>query len=379
MSDFTILEPAIDPNNRITFLLDWEVTMKCNLDCSYCKSGIYGGHDNTQPHPPLKECYESIEFMFEYADMYMATKPKGLRYVILNLYGGESLHHPGIESIIKRCRQQYHEKYKDKWNLTITTTTNAIISQKKMVKLIPLIDEFTCSYHSENSPKQKELFKTNVASIRDAGRRIKVVVLMHSKSELFDDTQTMIDWCESNGIKYLPRQLDHGQKSKEFNYNSKQVKWFGDLYKKKSYGVVGELKAVQVEDKFDLTMTGRACCGGRQFCKNGNRQQRDFFVPNRLYDWYCSVNEFFLYIKQVNGEIYVNKDCKMSFDGVVAPIGNLKNCQELLDWTRNNIDKNTMPVIQCKKSICFCGLCAPKAKSIEDFKSMIKIYRLSNE
>jgi hypothetical protein len=27
-SCFETLEPAVDPNNRITFLLDWELTMK---------------------------------------------------------------------------------------------------------------------------------------------------------------------------------------------------------------------------------------------------------------------------------------------------------------------------------------------------------------
>ena len=79
------LEPTIDPNNRITFLLDWELTMKCNLDCTYCPTGVYGGHDNSTRHPPLAECLKTIDFMFEYADMYLRTKPQGIRYVILNV------------------------------------------------------------------------------------------------------------------------------------------------------------------------------------------------------------------------------------------------------------------------------------------------------
>ena len=32
------IEPAIDPANKISFLLDWEITLRCNLDCSYCSS-----------------------------------------------------------------------------------------------------------------------------------------------------------------------------------------------------------------------------------------------------------------------------------------------------------------------------------------------------
>ena len=97
---FNALEPAIDPNNRISFLLDWELTLKCNLDCDYCSTGLYGGHDNSTQHPPLAKCLAALDFMFEYADRYMATKPRGIRYVILNVYGGESLHHPDIVDIL---------------------------------------------------------------------------------------------------------------------------------------------------------------------------------------------------------------------------------------------------------------------------------------
>ena len=125
MSAFEVLEPAIDPNNRISFLLDWELTMKCNLDCSYCPSELYGGHDNTTNHPPLAECLAALDFMFKYVDLYMTTKPNGIRYVILNIYGGESLHHPDIVKILSQVRKT-HQPYRDRWHLTVTTTTNAI-------------------------------------------------------------------------------------------------------------------------------------------------------------------------------------------------------------------------------------------------------------
>ena len=106
MPAFEVLEPAIDPNNRISFLLDWELTMKCNLDCSYCPPGLYAGHDNSTKHPPKEECIRALEFMFEYADQYMQRKPKGLKYVVLNVYGGESLHHPDIVEILSQIQQK---------------------------------------------------------------------------------------------------------------------------------------------------------------------------------------------------------------------------------------------------------------------------------
>lgn len=375
MIDFDTLEPAIDPNNRITFLLDWELTLKCNLDCGYCSSGIYGGHDNSTSHPKLDDCFRTIDFMFEYADLYMSSKPHGIKYVVLNVYGGESLHYPDITKVLQRCQSVYQENYRQSWHLTITTTTNAIVNQRKMIDIIPLIDEFTCSYHSENTEKQKDLFKKNLLMIRDSGKRIKVVVLMHSSPSLFEDSQNMIQWCQENNINYYPRQLDHPSHETQWNYNKKQVIWFNELYKTRSRGEIKTLSPVQNNDKFNLADTGRACCGGRQLCKNSNFKQREIYVNNKFPDWYCSVNEFFLYIKQVNGEIYVNKDCKMNFQGGVGPIGNLNDTAALINWTKSNLEQNTIPIIQCKKNRCLCGLCAPKAKELSDFKTMMRKFK----
>jgi len=369
MTTFDALEPAIDPNNRISFLLDWELTMKCNLDCSYCVSGLYGGHDNTTKHPPLAECLTSIDFMFTYVDQYMQYKPKGLKYVILNVYGGESLHHPNIIEILSVLQEKY-KKYKDSWHLTVTTTTNAIITNKKLNNIIPYIDEFTVSYHTENTQRQKNQFKENLLTIQNSGKRLKCVVLMHSDPILFNDANSMISWLAEHNIKHLPRQLDHKIENTQFNYNVQQVTWFENLYNKKSYQA-----AVDLTDASDLADTGRACCGGRQLCSNQNYKTREFFVDNKFPDWYCSVNYFFLYIKQVNGEIYVNKDCKMNFNGKVGPIGNLNNTDKIISTLCTQLSTGTMPVIQCKKYKCLCGLCAPKAKNLDIYNSIMKKYQ----
>ena len=65
---------ALDPTNIPSFLLDWELTKLCNLDCSYCATGLEGGHDNSTAHPPIDECLRSIDFMYEYVDQYMKCK-----------------------------------------------------------------------------------------------------------------------------------------------------------------------------------------------------------------------------------------------------------------------------------------------------------------
>jgi len=374
MTEVQVLEPAIDPNNRITFLLDWELTMKCNLDCSYCGVGLYGSHDNSTRHPPFEECLDTINFMFAYVDLYMKTKPQGLRYAILNVYGGESLNHPDIVKILGQIRQRY-QIYADQWHLTVTTTTNAIVSHKKLQQIIPLIDEFTVSYHAENTAKQKQQFKDNLLSIAGAKVRQKCVVLMHQNPDLFQDAVDMIDWLTDNNIQVLPKQLDGNTGSGGLRvYKQSQIEWFRTLYKDKTFGEPVNL--LEVSTNTNLTNVGRSCCGGRQVCADQNYKQRHFYVENKFPDWYCSVNHFFLYVKQVNGEVFVNKDCKMNFDGKVGPIGNLSDTQKILLTLRDQIDTDSLPIIQCKKYNCLCGLCAPKAKNYHTYKSIMKKYQL---
>ena len=155
--------------------------------------------------------------------------------------------------------------------------------------------------------------------------------------------------------------------------------WFENLYQSrtqiKEKFVMPEKKVV--DNHTDLADTGRACCGGRQVCQDQNYKSRVFYVNNKFPDWYCSVNHFFVYIKQVTKEIFVNKDCKMNFNGEVGPIGNLNDSDKVLQTLESQILHDNMPVIQCKKYNCLCGLCAPKAKSLDTYRSIMKKYQLS--
>ena len=63
---FNTLEPV---NPRQQFQIAWESTLKCNLDCSYCGDG----HDNRQPHPPLGECLDTVDFICDYISVIMKT------------------------------------------------------------------------------------------------------------------------------------------------------------------------------------------------------------------------------------------------------------------------------------------------------------------
>ena len=98
MDKFTTIEPVRDK----FFHVEWETTLKCNLDCSYCGDG----HDNSLPHPSLRESLNTADFIFEYVSHYMQLKPKEHRHVNINVFGGESLFHPKIPDILKYLRSK---------------------------------------------------------------------------------------------------------------------------------------------------------------------------------------------------------------------------------------------------------------------------------
>ena len=367
---------ALDPTNIPSFLLDWEVTKLCNLDCSYCGTSMEtGGHNNNTEHPPLEDCLRTIDFMYKYVDQYMKYKRPSQRKVILNVYGGESLFHPDIVEILQACRDK-HVQYQDSWYLTIICTTNGVVGKTRWQQVVPLIDEFTVSYHTENLPKQKQQYQDNVLYLKQLGKRFRCVIMMHNNPELWKDSESMIRFCQENSIRYTPKPFDNALP--EMLYTAEQ---FGKLktfwlnqtpstqkleYKKKMELIGTGTETVQSIDQ------GRPCCGGRKLSLNGDLKSSVTFVPRQGFEaWSCSVNWFFLYVQQVNGKVYTNRDCRMSTSNKVEPLGTLENSDEIINTLIQQLETKTMPVIQCAKQRCLCGFCAPKAEKLEDFRNLI--------
>lgn len=363
---------ALSPDNIPSFLLDWELTKKCNLDCSYCDTGIDGGHDNSFPHPPVKECLKTIDFIYEYVDLYMKHKKPTQRKVILNVYGGESLFHPNIIEILQACRDQY-KSYADRWELTITTTTNAVINKTIWEKIIPLIDEFTVSYHAENLPKQQKIFFNNLLRLKDLNKKVKVIVMMHADSELWKNSIMAIEFCQTNNIRYLAKPYDNH----DLSYSSEQYDyiknyWISNTNTKNLAESKQRLSSIGNKNNVIGINEGRACCGGRKLALNNSLSSSVTFVPRQGFkDWYCSVNWFFLFVQQITGKVYTNKDCRTNLNNKIEPLGYLENASEIINQLKQHMTNNTLPVIKCVKSICMCGYCAPKAENLKDFKDLI--------
>ncbi|CAB4129087.1 queE 7-carboxy-7-deazaguanine synthase [uncultured Caudovirales phage] len=361
MNQITSIGFALDPTNVPSFLLDWELTKLCNLDCSYCPTGINGGHDNTTKHPPLTECLQTIDFMFEYVDEYMKYKKPSQRKVILNVYGGESLFHPNIVEILDAVRNKY-TKYQDNWYLTVTCTTNGVIGQTLWSRIVPLIDEFTVSYHAENLPKQKQQVLNNLLYLKENNRRFKCVVMMHNDPVKFEDSKTVIDFCQTNNLRYIVKPLDNQQP--EWQYTGEQYKQL------KTFWMV---PVTEVKNNIQAIKEGRSCCGGRRLSLNGNLKSNVGFVQKQGFEgWSCSVNWFFLFVRQVDGAVFTNKDCRMSTSGKEEPLGNISDSKKIISTLQTQLETSIMPVIKCRKNICRCGFCAPKAETEKDFIDLIK-------
>lgn len=360
MSEICSVSFALDPANTPSFLLDWELTKRCNLDCSYCGPTE---HDNTTEHPPLAECLESIDFMFAYVSEYMAHVKPSQRKVILNVYGGESLFHPNIVEILEAVRIKY-QSYADQWHLTVTCTTNGVVGANQFARIVPLVDYFSMSYHAEGLPKQQQLYFDNLLTLKANSKPCKAIIMMHNTQ--WADSERAIEFCKQHNINYLAKVVDTPA-DKEWKYSNTQLDYMKMFWVSKA----------DFDSSKNLIEQGRACCGGRKLSTNGNLRESITFVPRQGFKgWSCSVNRYFLFVEQLTGRVYTNKDCKTSTTGRVEPLGTLDSTAEIIKTVQQQF-RTGMPVIQCVKDTCACGFCAPKAETRTEFDQLMKRYIIS--
>ena len=369
MIEIRSIDPAPAAYARPTFLVDWMTTKYCNLNCSYCDEY---SHDNHSPHPTLEDNFKTIDFIYEYVDLYMQYKRSWQKGLVLNVYGGESMVHPNIVEILKATRQQ-HDAYKDKWPLTVQITTNAVIGMNTLKRVLDYVDDWTVSFHSVSLPKQYELALKNLKFIHDSGKSVRCVIMMHPNEDKWNICLQAIAFCKQYDIRYTAKALDNSDTV--YAYTDQQMQFIKNYWIEQSTNLGKQV----LEDSIDIKennmayQQGRACCGGRSLCINQDFKNRVSVVPlNNFTDWYCSVNWYFLHVNQHTGEIYNNKDCRISLNNVVEPVGYLSDTKSIIDLHRKMLETKTMPVIKCINTKCDCGTCAPKAIDMATFKTVMK-------
>ena len=343
---------AIKLTNPEPMLVTWDISRRCNYDCTYCESSR---HNNTSQHRTLPEMIKVLDFIKKYAALY------GQEQLKINFTGGEPTNNPIFF--------EFAEYAKKETNYDLGLTTNGAFSSKFINLIEHNFSWVTVSYHPEASPKLKESVLNNIKTLNSRNIRLQVNVMMHV--DYWDECVNVCNTLESLGIKFNPRPIGDGavtikgwfqdadgtMRRTSHEYSTEQQAWYYSVMK----------LPVPVAEIKQGTELGRNCCGGRCVQGKVNNQWQDVtLVDTNFKDWYCSVNKYFLHIDHETETVYHHQTCQAKFDGQRGAIGYLTNTDAILDYVTAN--KNN--IIVCPNNRCGCGMCVSKAKDLTEFKNI---------
>lgn len=353
--NLTSVDAAVSLNHKPALMVNWIISYKCNLDCSYCYS-----HDNALSPVPLDTCLKSMKFILEYVDTMLSIKRPHERRVGLNLIGGEPMLHPDIEFILAELHREYNEKYKHRWKLSICVTTNGTVGTNVIERCLDYIDFWTISYHTEALKKQKEICLNSIRAISSRGKKVEVRVMAPAEQVKFDEASAVHSQLLSEGINALLKPISEDFYPEQ-SANKLKVFWIGqNLETVKDYTI----------DK------GITCCTNRPLTLSSNTKERANFIPtNNFNGWYCGLNFSFLYVNHL-GEVYHNTGCFVSYKtNTVEPLGTVDDADRIISELKHHITNKNIPVIVCPRHECKnCGMCAPKANTKEEFLKIMSMH-----
>jgi len=349
-------------NENEAFSIIWDTGRRCNYDCSYCEATR---HNNFSKHKPLEEFKQTFDFINEWHSLYNARR-KTSTGVYINFTGGEPTANPNFWDLVDYIKQQTG-------TYRLGLTTNGAWSKKYSNKIVENFESVTVSYHAEAHDSLKQNVIDNILMLAETSIRLQVNVMLHV--DYWDETVQVYNDLKGRGIKCAPRPIGDGNivrkgwfidsdgtnRRTSHEYTVEQQQWFWN-----EMGVKEAPKEVAEGDQM-----GRACCGGRSLAgKVDGLWQPIKLVQTKFEDWYCLVDWFFLSIDQETGEVYHHQTCKAFFEKTRGAIGNLSNTQAMLDGLKSRLSQKEVTPIICPNKRCGCGMCVPKAESLEDFKIM---------
>jgi len=337
-------------NRSEPMMVTWDISRRCNFDCSYCESTR---HNNTSRHRNLDEMKTTLEFIKEYTKLYDCDR------VNINFTGGEPTNNPIFF--------EFADYAKTQGNFGLGLTTNGAFSLKFIDNVVKNFEWVTVSYHAEANPKLKDNVMNVIKELSKHDIRLSVNVMMHT--DYWDETVEVCNTLTAWGVKFNPRPIGDGNitvkgwfqdadgtmRRTSQEYTPEQQAWY--------FNFMGIPKPS--EGNKEGTELGRNCCGGR--CTQGkvNDEWKDVkLVDTHFKGWYCSVNKYFLHIDHETESVYHHQTCKAKFDGTKGHIGTLDNIPAILQYVKDNKDT----VIQCPNERCGCGMCVQKAQTLEEYK-----------
>ena len=356
---------TIDLLTGKVFQVTWDLGRRCNYDCSYCP---VHRPDNFSKHATLDELKTNVDFLFEYIDVYMEHRQTKIANV--GFTGGEPTVNPHFIPFAKYLREQYNEKYEDKWEADFALTSNGAFSEKMGQAVMENFGHATISYHSESDKKLKKQVKDRILQLHYQGPlhncTVSVNVMFHA--EYFDECKELCQFLLEHGVDFVPRVIGEepgSMPSFAHKYNEEQLAWMKNYWKQKNDALyassaVGDV--VKNAKKLGSSI-GRPCCGSRDMMlHNGTEKRKSTFVEFREFKgWKCSVNWFFLHLEQQTDQVFHHQTCQAKFNGTRGAIGKISEGHLLVEDLRKQMQAGTLPTIVCPKQTCGCGLCAPKS------------------
>ena len=348
---------AIRTVNKDGFSVIWDTGRRCNYDCTYCEATR---HDNHSIHKSLEEYKETFKFIDQWVTMYDHHKLYKTSTNI-NFTGGEPTANPNFWELIDHIKQ-HNSSYK------LSLTTNGAWGEIYCQKVLDNFDGVTISYHAEADQKQKDRVLNNIILLSKTNIWLQVNVMLHV--DYWDETVRVYEKLKSLGINCKPRPIGDGNvvrkgwfvdtdgtnRRTSHTYSAEQQAWF--------FNAVGIDKTSESSEEGN--QIGRSCCGSRLLEGKVNSEWKPItFINTNFKNWYCMVNWFFLYIDQETNLVYHHQTCKATHNGAPGPIGLLDNTEELLSNLKTYL-ANPEPIV-CPNQRCGCGMCIPKAESLEDF------------
>ena len=130
---------------------------------------------------------------------------------------------------------------------------------------------------------------------------------------------------------------------------------------------------------------GRYCCGERfiQYVRLRVWTESKLVNHTNFKHWHCLINYYFLYIDQEFDLVFHHQTCQANWrkgrgkyrdpnkKGVdeQSAIGTISDYKGIIENFQSKIHEGNIPMIQCPRTSCGCGVCIPKARDakVADF------------
>ena len=380
---------AIDNDNK-TFMIIWSWGIRCNYDCSYCSPERHNAHS---PHTEKDNLLKAIDFLKEYKSRISNFIDHKEYYI--SMTGGEPTANPHfIDTVIELKKQAPDFK--------LDVTTNGSFNNKIRNTINQVFDHITISYHAEADQKLKAKVLDNIKYFHANGPKVKVNLMMHAY-EYWDECVALAEQFKNDSISFVPRIIGESMEKNRFNhqYTAEQQEWMKSYWKtdsnkniKKDSVQVEKIesdnaKFVREENKkrkpesaagLAKANLGRYCCGKVDLCSFGKDTKTwntsKLVNHTKFQTWNCLINFYFLYLDQELDQVWHHQTCKSTWDpnrpffrdplesgkDIQAPIGKISEYETILANFDQRVLGGYIPMIQCPRTSCGCGVCVPKAK-----------------